>query len=121
LKGGSANFGIVTRFDVQSFKAGNLWGGTMAYPKSTGQQHIDAYVAWTDNLNNYPQGSSIVFWSYQPAQEEIVILAAYEDITGTVAPPAFEKFMAINGTASTMRIDSHKSLTDELEQPAGYR
>ena len=93
----------------------------MAYPKSTGEQHIDAYVAWTDNLNNYPQGSSIVFWSYQPALDDIVILAAYEDTTGTVAPPAFDKFMAINATASTMRMDSHKALTDELEQPAGYQ
>jgi hypothetical protein len=106
---------------MQAFKAGDLWGGTMTYPKSTGQQHIDAYLAWTDNVNNYPQGSSIVFWSYQPALGDILILAAYDDTTGTVAPPAFDKFMAINSTASTMRIASHKALTDELEQATGYQ
>jgi hypothetical protein len=106
---------------MQAFTAGDLWGGTMSYSKSTGEQHIDAYVAWTENLNNYPQGSSIVFWSYQPALEDIVILAAYEDTTGTVASPAFDKFMAINATASTMRIASHKALTAELDQATGYQ
>ncbi|KAG9199276.1 hypothetical protein G6514_008623 [Epicoccum nigrum] len=122
LKGGSgSNFGVVTRFDVQAFEARNLWGGTMIYPKSVGQQHIDAYHAWTENINNYPEGSSIVFWSYLPAMRDIVILAAYEDTAGTVAPSGFDMIMAIpNAMASTMRIASHKELTDELEQAVGY-
>lgn len=123
LKGGSGtNFGIITRFDVQAFKAGNLWGGTMIYPKSVSKQHIDAYHAWTNNVNEYPEGSSIIFWSYIPDVKDIVIIAAYEDTAGNVAPPGFDQFMAIpNSIASTMRIASHKELTDELEQPSGYR
>lgn len=122
LKGGSGtNFGIVTRFDVQAFEAGNLWGGTMAYPKSVGQEFIEAYHSWTDNVNNYPEGSSIIFWSYLPAMEDVVILTAYEDTAGNVAPPGFDQFLSIpNATSSTMRIASHKELTDELEQAAGY-
>ncbi|KAH6616246.1 hypothetical protein C7974DRAFT_401462 [Boeremia exigua] len=122
LKGGSGtNFGIVTRFDVQAFEAGSLWGGTMVYAKSAGQQFVDAYHAWTDNVNNYREGSSIIFWSYLPAMNDIVILTAYEDTAGNVAPPGFDQFMAIpDAVASTMRIASHKELTDELEQPAGY-
>lgn len=122
LKGGGPNFGIVTRFDVQAFEAGNLWGGTVVYPKSVGQQHIEAYHAWTENSNNYPEGSSIVFWSYLPEMKDIMILTAYEDIAGNEAPPGFDKFMAIpDAIASTMRMATHKELTDELEQRAGYR
>lgn len=30
LKGGSANFGIVTRFDMQAFEAPELWGGLVS-------------------------------------------------------------------------------------------
>ncbi|KAH7094507.1 hypothetical protein FB567DRAFT_600097 [Paraphoma chrysanthemicola] len=123
LKGGSgANFGIVTRFDIQAFDAGDLWGGTVSYPKSVGQQHIEAYHAWTENVNNYQEGSSIIFWSYLPTVGDILILAAYEDTAGSVAPAGFDKFMAIpDQLSSTMRVASHKALTDELEQPAGYR
>lgn len=94
----------------------------MAYPKSVGQQHIEAYRAWTENVNNYPEGSSIIFWNYLPTFNDIVILAAYEDSAGNEAPPGFDKFMAIpDAMASTMRIASHKALTDELEQPKGYQ
>lgn len=91
------------------------------YPTSVGQQQIEAYHAWTNNVANYPQGSSIIFWSYLPAVKDIVILSAYEDTAGNVSPPGFDKFMAINATTSTMRIASHKALTDELEQAVGYR
>ena len=30
LKGGSANFGIVTRFDMQAFEVPELWGGLVS-------------------------------------------------------------------------------------------
>lgn len=106
---------------MQAFEAGDLWGGTMVYPKSVGQQHIEAYYAWTENVNNYPEGSSIIFWSHLPVMDDIVILAAYEDTAGNEAPPGFDKFMAIPDViASTMRIASHRELTDELEQATGY-
>ncbi|KAH9860314.1 hypothetical protein J1614_011644 [Plenodomus biglobosus] len=122
LKGGSANFGIVTRFDVQGFTAGDLWGGIMMYPKSVTQQQIEAYHAWTENVENYQDGSSILFWTYLPTAKDILILTAFEDTAGNEAPAGFDKFMAIpNSTSSTMRMASHKELTDELEQPGGYR
>jgi hypothetical protein len=122
LKGGSgANFGIVTRFDMFAFQTGNLWGGTATYNKSTTAEHIAAYVKWTDNVSNYPDGSSIIFWSYLPTLADIVILAAYDDIQGNEAPAGFDDFMAIPRIADTLRTDSHKALTDELEQATGYR
>lgn len=104
-----------------AFQTGNLWGGTAVYNKSTTAEHIAAYVKWTDNIENYPDGSSIIFWSYLPSMSDIVILAAYEDTQGNEAPPGFDDFMAIPRIADTLRIDSHKALTDELEQAAGYR
>lgn len=94
----------------------------MVYPKSVGQQHIETYHAWTENVNNYPEGSSIIFWSYLPDMKDIVILAAYEDTAGNEAPSGFDMTMAIpDAVASTMRIASHKELTDELEQATGYQ
>jgi hypothetical protein len=122
LKGGSSNFGIVTMFSMQTFPATPLWGGTKVYNKSTSSQHIDALVAWTDGIEAYPYGSSILFWSYLPEVGDIVIIGAFEDTTGAVAAsPAWDKFMAIDATSSTMRIDSHRALVGELEQATGDR
>ncbi|KAE9992997.1 hypothetical protein EG327_006966 [Venturia inaequalis] len=121
LKGGSSNFGIVTRFDMQTFTQGDLWGGVRVHSKNKTQAHIDAYTAWVDNVVNYPEGSSIIFWSYLPDVKDVVIIAAYEDTAGNVSPAGFDKFMAIEAMSDTTRKASHKNLTDELEQAAGYR
>lgn len=124
LKGGGSNFGIVTRFDMQAYDTGLLWGGLVTYNASISDDMVEAYAAWTDNVKNYPNGSVIPFWSYDPTVNggSEVILVAYEDINGVEEPGAFDDFMAIPEViGSTMRIDSHKNITDELEIAAGYR
>ena len=44
LKGGSNNFGVVTRFDIKSFESGKFWGGEIYYPLSTMPQQVAAFV-----------------------------------------------------------------------------
>lgn len=44
LKGGSNNFGIVTRFDIKSFESGPFWGGVVVYPLSTMPEQVTAFV-----------------------------------------------------------------------------
>ncbi|KAK6072249.1 6-hydroxy-D-nicotine oxidase [Seiridium cupressi] len=120
LKGGQSNFGIVTRFDMQAFDAPILWGGAVQYNKTAGPQHIDVYVDWTNNVQNDVNGSAIVFWSYQPALQDIIIIAAYEDTGGNVEPAAFGKFLAIPGNpSSTMRVASHLDLATSWSSRLG--
>lgn len=122
LKGGSANFGIVTRFDLQAFDAPELWGGIVTYPTSVSQQHLEAYHDWTDNIENYPDGSVIPFWTYTPEAGEIIIMVSIEDTTGAEAPPAFDKYMAIpDQQSSSLRKDTHRNMTIELNLTEGYR
>ncbi|KAF7889286.1 uncharacterized protein EAF01_010779 [Botrytis porri] len=40
LKGGGNNFGIVTRYDLESFPFEKLWGGIMSYRQVSGTQSI---------------------------------------------------------------------------------
>ncbi|KAF5009450.1 hypothetical protein FDECE_4333 [Fusarium decemcellulare] len=121
LKGGSTNFGIVTRFDVQAFDAPHLWGGLVTYSTNTTDAHIEAYKDWTDNIENYQDGSTIPFWSYTPQEGKIGITVSYADTTGAVAQPAFDKFLDIPYLTSSLRKDSHRNLTVELELTSGYR
>jgi len=122
LKGGGSNFGIVTRFDMQAYDADLLWGGLVSYDVSATDQFVDAYHSWTNNIHNYPDGSIIPFWSYDPTIGGEVILLAYEDITGVEEPAAFDEFLAIdNVLSSSMRLATHKNITDELEIAPGYR
>ncbi|KAH7202389.1 hypothetical protein DER44DRAFT_787188 [Fusarium oxysporum] len=122
LKGGSANFGIVTRFDVQAFDAPLLWGGLVTYSaEETTDAHVQAYKDWTDNIVNYQDGSVIPFWSYTPQAGKIGITVSYEDTTGAVAPKALDEFWKIPYETSNLRKDTHRNMTIELELVAGYR
>ncbi|KAI1871137.1 hypothetical protein JX265_006177 [Neoarthrinium moseri] len=122
LKGGSCNFGVVTRVDMQVIEARNLWGGQVIYPLSTTEDHIAAYVNWVDNIPSYVQGSAVTFWAYSPAAGDIVVSSALHDTTGTVRAPAYKEFLSIAPQISdTLRTDSHLNMTVELEEPLGYR
>lgn len=47
LKGGSSNFGIVTRFDVETFKSPKIWGGVYV----VAEQYIPQFVAAIANYS----------------------------------------------------------------------
>ena len=121
LKGGGSNFGIVTRFDMTAFDAPKLWGGAVSYNKTAGPELISSMVEFVDNVENDQASSSIIFWTYQPALRDTIVIAAYENTDGVVASPSFEKYLAIPGNlSSTMRVTNISDLTHELEQPTGY-
>ncbi|KAF4950359.1 hypothetical protein FSARC_13223 [Fusarium sarcochroum] len=121
LKGGSTNFGIVTRFDVQAFDAPLLWGGLVTYTTETTDAHVEAYKDWTGNIEKYQDGSVIPFWSYTPQAGKIGITVSYEDTTGVASPKALDAFWKIPYETSNLRKDTHRNMTVELELVAGYR
>jgi len=124
LKGGSSNFGIVTRIDMQTVPvpASGLWGGQVVYDASTTDAHIDAYVRWVTNIPSYPAGSAVTFWAYTPATGVIVTAALHDTSGAEWASPAYDDFRTIEPQVqNTLRHDSHLNMTVELEEPSGYR
>ncbi|GME65599.1 FAD linked oxidase [Neofusicoccum parvum] len=121
LKGGSGNFGIVTRVDMNAFERAPIWGGTRTYPESATEDHIQAIVGWTENIENYQNGSAVIFWTYKPADGAIIVNSVLTDVGGAVAAPAFDEFLAIPGyTSSTLGITNMSTLAQGT-QADGYR
>lgn len=54
LKGGSINFGIVTRFDMKTLPQEDFWGGTVTHDWSTVHEQIPAFVRFTNNIHKDP-------------------------------------------------------------------
>ena len=130
LKGSQNNLGIITRFDILAFKQGDIWGGTTIYNASTVPQQLEAFVKFTDNIENDPYGSLIFVWDYIPANNSLFLLNLYEYTrefadNATNFPPAFHDFSNRSAigppNSNTLRIANLSSLTGELNSQANLR
>ena len=50
LRGGSNNFGIVTRFNLKTFEQGKVWGGIISYAYGNVSQQTQYVTDFTTNL-----------------------------------------------------------------------
>lgn len=123
LKGGSNNFGIVTRFDVRTIKQGQLWGGVVYYLDST----IPAQLAAFANFNvaaGYDEYAAVILsMGFSPAKGMLVV-SNLEYTSPVVNPAVLQPFTNIQPQIySTMRITNMTDLTVELGSlgPRGSR
>lgn len=112
----------MTRFDVQAFSAGNLYGGMLTYPASVTDQVITAFVDFTNKIADYQDGEAITYWSFIKGATESIIINDIQDISGAVDAPAFDGFKAIKPVlSSTLRSANHLNMTVELNFANGNR
>lgn len=122
LKGGTSNFGVVTRLDLATFPNPGLWGGLVQYPNDTAPQLFDAFVKWPAKLREDPHATVIVFCTYSSLQDTTIFTNSYEYTKPIPRPAIFDEFMALpSNLTDTMRIANMTSLSYELEQPESYR
>lgn len=96
LKGGMANFGIVTRFDLQAFEAGNLWGGSRASDVSHTNKLIDLLIEFTDDNHKSPEAAFILIFLYQPKMsKDIIVGQLVVDTDNVERPPSLSKILDV--------------------------
>ncbi|PGH21389.1 hypothetical protein AJ80_03306 [Polytolypa hystricis UAMH7299] len=99
LKGGSNNFGIVTRFDLAAFPQGEMWGGAILfdYTKSNLEAQANAFSNFMDPQNFDSAADMGVILGYlNSGESEIYTLGNslfYMD--GVPNPPVFQPFTSI--------------------------
>ncbi|TGJ85359.1 hypothetical protein E0Z10_g3428 [Xylaria hypoxylon] len=64
LKGGSNNFGVVTRVDLKAFEQGPIWGGTLLYPETVWGNTAQE-LAKINSPDTYDEYAAIfISWAY---------------------------------------------------------
>ncbi|KAF4979662.1 hypothetical protein FZEAL_4153 [Fusarium zealandicum] len=130
MKGGTGNFGLITRIDMVPIEFEDrskpvVWGGNLLFKPESGPDVIDALVDFTDNVKSDENSSSIVYWAYLPALAGGTILnAAIENTKAAVKPAAFDSYYAIpDRQDDTTKVDRMSTVTLELGsgQPSGFR
>lgn len=91
LKGGSNNFGVVTRFDLKTFPLGDYFGGNNIFLGAEVPALLDAFSAFVLNPDFDPKASLILTPLYHGTfgQLATAIMAYTEPI---VNPPVFVNF-----------------------------
>lgn len=115
LKGGSSNFGIVTRYDMQTFDNELLWGGIVTYPASTAAQHFQSLVNYGKNRDRDPNAALIVFQGYSTASPTDVVRIAFDYTQPVARPEVYKEFLAVGGNISdTTKIQPMSAVAAEF-------
>ncbi|KAL8894719.1 MAG: hypothetical protein Q9192_004101 [Flavoplaca navasiana] len=119
LKGGSNNFGVVTRFDMKSFDSGKFWGGFVIYPLKTMPQHVAAFLG-LDTFKSAAQpydpfAALIHSYGYTAGSWSIANNYEYTKVPAQPYPPAFKPFTDIQPQLlNTMRVSNLTDFTVEI-------
>ncbi|KAJ8068118.1 hypothetical protein OCU04_003690 [Sclerotinia nivalis] len=128
LKGGSNNFGIVTRFKVRSFPSGKIWSGFLYMPSSQVAKVLAAFheVVGRVDSDEYAAGPIACFTYIQP----LGLQAISVNLVHTKPPekkwPACwdtSSFKSLFRLWSTCKVRTLTSATDEMNalNPPGRR
>ncbi|KAI2466604.1 FAD-binding domain-containing protein [Annulohypoxylon bovei var. microspora] len=112
LKGGHNNFGIVTRFDMQSFKASNIWDGSSIISPSATDQVIEAYVDFSTKLAKNPDSHVLAMFAFIPFAQEHIINILFTSLDGVESPKALQKFLEIPGQQNIKTTTVAKKIAD---------
>ncbi|KAL4877055.1 hypothetical protein BJY04DRAFT_230882 [Aspergillus karnatakaensis] len=97
LKGGGNNFGIVTRFDMLTFPAKDIWDLTIQAPKESSVRAAQVLVDGTKNLNNAPDDHLIAVWWHFPKATEHIVFVDVLNLDGESGTETHKMLDAIPG------------------------
>ncbi|KAL9578404.1 MAG: hypothetical protein Q9212_005735 [Teloschistes hypoglaucus] len=121
LKGGSNNFGVVTRFDLRTFPQGKIWGGTIYNTIDTVPAQVKAFASF-NNATDYDTNAAMInTYGYlgQIGAWSVANLLVYTE--NTTNPPVLRPFTDIKPQiANTMRLSNLSDITSEQVKSAPY-
>lgn len=124
LKGGTGNFGIVTRVTTKTFEAGDIWGGHAFWPWWSTSRLLDAFYDFNKAENFDPHAGGVILSLIYVRDVRLWLSAGGLTYTKPEKwPPVFDVFRSIWRFWDTIKIQPLLAVTEELERlaPIGLR
>ncbi|KAL7791990.1 hypothetical protein V8C37DRAFT_381238 [Trichoderma ceciliae] len=112
LRGGTNNFGVVTRLDFVAFEQGQLWGGSVFHSLETIDENLKAFDDFT-SAKDYDEYASLITSFGFAAGRGAAIVNSLEYTKPVEKPPVFEPFLKIPSVMSTMRLAGMADISKE--------
>ncbi|PKX99265.1 FAD-binding oxidoreductase [Aspergillus novofumigatus IBT 16806] len=113
LRGGAANFGIVTRVDFRAFEQGPIWGGTVYCALDTIDEQLRVF-ADLNSAEGYDEHASLITSFGFAKGKGAAVVNSVVYTKAEERPAVFEPIMKIPSMFSTMRLASMHEMS--LEQ-----
>ena len=114
LKGGSNNYGIVTRYDVKTFPRGTLYGGTVTWSKAQVPAYLEAQTSYIVEGGGSDDPKSAIMPDFQitplTGDQSASSVLFYD--AADPSPKALENFTAIPTNQSTLGLAKMGQLTN---------
>ncbi|KAL8786217.1 MAG: hypothetical protein Q9213_002906 [Squamulea squamosa] len=124
LRGGSNNFGVVTRFHLRTFPQAPFYGGQVFYQIDTAPEQIAAFAEFAGADDFDENASLITSFSYTEQGGAIQNSIKYTSAETNTKPAVFQPFFRIgNQLGQTMRVSNVTDFTTEQGKfsPDGFR
>lgn len=126
LRGGGNNFGIVTKFNLDTLPLpGHLmWGGSRISTEDQFPALIDAFVNLGNNCPEDPKAAQILSFAYAQSQDLNIASADLQYATPDgAAAPIFQEYLAIPTIIDSTFTRTLTNLTEEFssKNPSGLR
>ncbi|KAI1404447.1 hypothetical protein F4819DRAFT_483619 [Hypoxylon fuscum] len=95
LKGGGNNFGIVTRFTMQTIPSGPIWGGLALHPLDAVPAGVKALVDFTTNSASDPYSNVQFVVGHQPRFGGGVGITLANNMAAVEKPPSLQNVLAL--------------------------
>ncbi|KAL2136869.1 hypothetical protein VTI74DRAFT_595 [Chaetomium olivicolor] len=117
LKGGSNNFGIVTRFDLSTFFQGNLSATSLVNAVSQRRAVFQAFTDIVSSPSFDVYTSLVVGFLYNSTSKAWIISNSAVYTQPVLHPPVFAELAAVPSISNSSRITSLASLANEASTP----
>ncbi|KAK8076221.1 FAD binding domain-containing protein [Apiospora phragmitis] len=119
LKGGGNNFGVVTRFDLETFEAKTCWGGFAMYSDEAGPALLEAYGDYMHHASKDPSGAFMLFWTYDSARDEVSWMSVLMGLDGDAEAKMYQKTLEVPSNFAQMGSTSIYKIASSIKVPNG--